>query len=93
MFGIFRRQDPRFKDEGQFLLARVRTAKSGEIIPVRLSKSAEMSSVGGGYFVRKVLVGPDTLDEARLEVTTNSAHKVKQAVVEGGELIPVKEWD
>ena len=92
MFGLFRRQDPRFKDDGQFLLARVRTAKSGEVIPVRLSKSSEMSAVAGGYFVRKALVGPESLDEARLEVTTNRAHKVKNAVVEGGELVPVKEW-
>lgn len=92
MFGIFRRQDPRFRDDGMFLLARVRTTKSGEVIPVRISKSSEMSSVGGGYFVRKVLVGPDTLDEASIEVTTNRAHKVKNAVVEGGELVPVREW-
>ena len=92
MFGIFRRQDPRFRDDGNFLLARVRTARKGEVIPVRISKSSEMSPAPGGYFVRKVLVGPETLDEATVEVTTNRAHKVKQAVVDGGELIPVKEW-
>ena len=93
MFGIFRRQDPRFRDDGNFLLARVRTARKGEVIPVRISKSSEMSPAPGGYFVRKVLVGPETLDEATVEVTTNRAHKVKQAVVDGGELIPVKEWE
>ena len=93
MFGIFRRQDPNFRDDGNFLLARVRTARNGEVIPVRISKSSEMSPAPGGYFVRKVLVGPETLDEATVEVTTNRAHKVKQAVVDGGELIPVKEWD
>lgn len=92
MFGIFRRQDPHFQDEGNFLLTRVRTAKNGEIIQVRLSKTSEMSSVGGGYFVRKVLVGPETLDQAILEVTTNRAHKVTNAVVDGGELVPRREW-
>jgi len=89
---MFRRQDPRFRDEGNFLLARVRTASHGEIIDVRLSKTSEMSAQGSGYFVRKVLVGPDSLDQAVLEVTTNRAHKVTLAVVDGGELVPVREW-
>lgn len=92
MFGIFRRQDSSFRDDGNFLLARVRTARNGEVIPVRISKSSEMSPAPGGYFVRKVLVGPDTLDEATLEVTTNRAHKVTQATVDGGELVPVSDW-
>ena len=93
MFGMFRRQDPHFREEGNFLLARVRTAKNGEVIPVRISKSSEMSPSGRGYFVRKVLVGPQTLDEATVEITTNRAHKVKQAAVDGGELVPVSAWE
>jgi len=52
-----------------------------------------MSAVPGGYFVRKSLVGPKTFDAATLEVTTNRAHKVTLATVDGGELIPVKEWN
>ncbi len=92
MFGLFRRQDPRFRDEGQALLCRVRTLKSGEVIKVRLSKTSEMSLSGGNYFVRKQLVGPKTLDQASLEVTTNRAHKVLNAVVDGGDLVPVSEW-
>lgn len=92
MFGLFRRQNQNFKDEGNFLIARVRTRKSGEVITVRLSKTSEMSAASGGYFVRKVLVGPQTLDQAVLEVKTNRAHKVTQAIVDGGELVPVKEW-
>jgi hypothetical protein len=93
MFGLFRRQDPRFKDEGSALLARVRTQRNGEVIQVRLSKTSEMSSVGGGYFVRKMLVGPESFDQAVLEVTTNRSHKVTVATVDGGELIPVGEWE
>ncbi len=92
MFGLFRRQDPRFRDDGQALHARVRTDKRGEVIRVRLSKSSEMSLAPGGYFVRKVLVGPKTLDQATLEVTMNRGHKVTLAVVEGGVLIPVRDW-
>lgn len=93
MFGLFRRQDPHFKEEGNFLLARVRTFRNGEVIAVRLSKTSEMSAMGGGYFVRKALVGPESFDQATLEVTTNRAHKVTNATVDGGELVPVAEWE
>ena len=92
MFGIFRRQDPRFRDDGQALHARVRTSRHGEVIRVRLSKTSEMSAVASGYFVRKMLVGSKSLDQATLEVTTTRGHKVTNAVVEGGELLPVREW-
>lgn len=92
MFGLFRRQDPHFKDDGNFLLARVRTDRSGEVIRVRLSKTSEMSAEGGGYFVRKTLVGPSSLDHALLEVTMTRAHKVTRATVDGGRLVPVREW-
>lgn len=92
MFGMFRRQDPRFKEDGNFLLCRVRTDKHGEIIQVRLSKTSEMSLQGGGYFVRKALIGPSSLDNASLEVSMNRSHKVTNAVVDGGDLVPVREW-
>lgn len=92
MFGLFSRQNPNFKDDGNFLLARVRTSKNGEVIPVRISKTSEMSPAQNGYFVRKALVGPETFDQASLEITTNRSHRVKIATVDGGELIPVREW-
>lgn len=93
MFGIFRRQDPRFRDEGMFLLCQVRTDRNGEVIKVRLSKTSEMSLQGSGYFVRKSLVGPETLDNAVLEVSMNRSHKVTNATVEGGDLLPLREWE
>lgn len=92
MFGLFAKRNPNFKTDGNFLIARVRTSKHGEIIQVRLSKTSEMSAQAGGYFVRKVLVGSKTFDQAVLEVTTTRSHRVKQAVVDGGELIPVSQW-
>lgn len=92
MFGLFQRQNPNFKDDGNFLLARVLTNKNRETIQVRISKTSEMSPAPGGYFVRKSLVGSDSFDQATLEVTTNRGHKVKVATVDGGELIPVREW-
>jgi hypothetical protein len=93
MFGLFRRQDPHFRDDGNFLLARVLTDRNREEIRVRLSKTSEMSAQGGGYFVRKVLLGPKSLDQAILEVTTNRSHKVLRHAVDGGKLVPVREWD
>lgn len=92
MFGLFRRQDPRFRDDEHALWAMVRTSRNGEVIRVRLSKASEMSAVGSGYFVRKVLVGSKSLDQAVLEVTTTRNHKVTVATVDGGELLPVSEW-
>ncbi len=60
---------------------------------MRLAKASEMSTVAGGYYVRKQLTGSKTLDHATLEVHTNRGHKVTQATVDGGELLPVSEWD
>ncbi len=93
MFGLFRRQDPRFKEDGNFLLCQVRTDAHGEVIKVRLSKTSEMSLSGSGYFVRKSLVGPQSLDNATLEVTMNRGHKVLTAVCDGGDLLRVNEWE
>ena len=93
MFGLFRRQDPCFREEGSALLTRVRTARNGEVIRVRLSKTSEFSQVQGGYFVRKTLIGPESFDTAVLEVTTNRGHKVTRATVDGGELIPANAWE
>jgi hypothetical protein len=93
MFGLFRRQDPRFRDDGQALWCRVRTSRTGEVITVRLSKTSEMSLTGGGYYVRKQLIGSKTLDRATLEVTTTRNHKVTLATVDGGDLLPVAQWE
>lgn len=75
------------------MLCQVRTDRNGEVIKVRLSKTSEMSLQGHGYFVRKSLVGPRTLDSALLEVTLTRAHKVTNATVDGGTLLPVREWE
>ncbi|MFA5550374.1 MAG: hypothetical protein WDA03_02045 [Trueperaceae bacterium] len=92
MFGMFRRQDPRFREDGNFLLCQVRTDRTGEVIKVRLSKTSEMSLQGSGYFVRKSLVGSKSLDQALLEVTLTRTHKVTNATVDGGTLLTQREW-
>lgn len=93
MFGLFKRQDPRFQDDGNFLLCQVRTKPHGEIIKVRLSKTSEMSMNRSGYFVRKSLIGPKSLDRAELEVNMNRNHKVISADVSGGELLEIGQWE
>lgn len=93
MFAMFRRQDPRFREDPSALLCQVRTDRSGEVIKVRLSKTSEMSLQGNSYFVRKALVGPKTLDTATLEVTMTRAHKVTLATVDGGRLLAAGEWE
>lgn len=93
MFGMFKRQDPRFRDDGNFLLCQVRTSAHGEIIKVRLSKMSEMSMVPSGYYVRKSLIGPNSLDRAELEVNLTRAHKVVSADVTGGELLEISQWE
>lgn len=93
MLGMFRRQDPRFREDANALHCQVRTARNGEVIKVRLSKTSEMSLQGNAYFVRKSLVGPKTLDNATLEVTTTRSHKVTLATVDGGELLSVRDWE
>lgn len=93
VFGLFRKQNPGFKEEGNFLLARIRTDRNGEVIHVRLSRTSEMSAEANGYYARKVLIGPKSLDQAILEVNTTRSHKVTRVTVDGGQLIPVREWN
>lgn len=72
---------------------RVKTAKRGEIIEIRFTKSGDVSAIeGGGYFVRKHIVGPTTFDRATLEITFGSNYSNPNVTVEDGEAIPVSEW-
>ena len=72
---------------------RVRTARRGEIIEVRLTKSGDISpGEGGGYYVRKVLVGATYFDRATLEIAWGTNYSKPVVTVDGGEAIPVSEW-
>lgn len=70
---------------------RVRT-KSGEVVELRLSKSMEISPVEGGYYVRKEIVAPKSLDRAVLEIWFDTRYRPVRKRIEGGELIPIREW-
>lgn len=72
---------------------RVKTAKRGEIVEIRFTKSGDVSSnEGGGYFVRKHIVGPNTFDRATLEITFGANYSNPTVTVEDGEAVSVSEW-
>ncbi len=88
---MFFRREEHLKSEGRFFLCRVRTA-SGEVVPLRISKTAEVSPTREGYFLRKAIVAPKSLDRAVLRVWFDRRMRPVRKEVEGGELVPVKEW-
>lgn len=94
MFGFFRKPDEHVQREGESAFrVRVRTARSGDIVELRLTKGNEISaSDEGGYYVRKIIVSPQHLDRAVLEIWFDRAYRPTRKVVEGGELVPIKEW-
>ncbi len=94
MFGLFGKPDEHVQREGDTAFrVRVRTARSGDIVELRLTKGNEIStSDEGGYYVRKNIISPEHLDRAVLEIWFDNAYRPKRKVVEGGELVPIKEW-
>jgi len=86
------RKDPHVQPEGPLAFrVRVRT-KSGEVVELRLSKSAEISPTESGYYVRKEIVSPKSLDRAVLEIWFDRRYRPVRKAVEGGELVPIREW-
>ena len=72
---------------------RVKTARYGEIIEVRLTKSGDISPAeNGGYYVRKVLVGAQHFDRATLEIVWGANYTKPIISVDGGEAVALNEW-
>lgn len=94
MFGLFRKPDEHLQREGETAFrVRVRTARSGDVVELRLTKGSEISAADeGGYYVRKIIVSPQHLDRAVLEIWFDRTYRPTRKVVEGGELVPIKEW-
>jgi hypothetical protein len=59
---------------------------------LRLSKSAEISPTEAGYYVRKEIVAPRSLDRAVLEIWFDRRYRPVRKEVQGGELVPIREW-
>ncbi|MER3483294.1 MAG: hypothetical protein C4332_09290 [Meiothermus sp.] len=95
MFGLFGKKDEHVRPEGdRAFLVRVRTRKSGEIVELRLTKGGEIStSEDGGYYVRKNIVAPRSLDRAVLEIWFDRSYRPKRKELEGAELVPIRDWE
>jgi len=90
---FFRKRDEHLKPEGQAFWVRVRTEKSGEVVHLRISRASEISPTKNGYYLRKVIIAPNSLDQAVLEIWFDRRLRPLRKVIEGGELIPIKEWE
>ncbi len=90
---FFRKRDQHLRPEGQAFWVRVRTEKSGEVVALRISRASEISPTQSGYYVRKVILAPNSLDQAVLEIWFDRRMRPLRKAVEGGELIPIKEWE
>jgi hypothetical protein len=97
MFAFFKKRDtvPQYlKFDGQnAYFVRIRTAKRAEVVQIRFTRSGDISSDEKGYYVRKGIVGPNSFDRAMLEVRFSSGYSKPVVTVEGGEAIPVTEWE
>jgi hypothetical protein len=96
MFSFFKKRDstPQYlKFDGQNAYhVRIRTAKRNEIVEIRFTRSGDISSDAGGYYLRKGIVGPNSFDRATLEIRFSAGYSKPMITVEGGEVIPVSEW-
>lgn len=89
---FFRKADEHVRQENMAFLVRIRTHKSGEEVRLRFTRSNEVSQIPGGYYVRKEIIAPGSLDLAVLEIWFDRGYRPTKKVVEGGELIPIKAW-
>ncbi|KIX84602.1 hypothetical protein [Thermus filiformis] len=84
---MFWRRDPYLKPDGpQAFRVRVRTGS--EVVELRISRTSELSPTEEGYYVRKVIVAPRSLERAVLELWLDRRGRFRRAEVEGGELLP-----
>jgi hypothetical protein len=96
MFSFFKKRDttPQFlKFDGQnAYFIRIRTSKRGEVVEIRFTRSGDISSDAGGYYLRKGVVGPNSFDRATLEIRFSAGYSKPIVTIDGGEAIPLNEW-
>ncbi|MFN3266424.1 MAG: hypothetical protein ACK41E_06235 [Deinococcales bacterium] len=96
MFAFLKKREtsPQYlKFDGQnAYFVRIATAKHGEVVQIRFTRSGDISSDEKGFYVRKGIVAPNSFDRATLEVRFSSGYAKPIVTVEGGEAIPVSEW-
>lgn len=97
MFSFFKKREtsPQYlKFDGQNAYrVRIRTAKRGEIVELRFTRSGDISSDAGGYYLRKGIVGPNSFDRATLEIRFSAGYSKPVITVDGGQAIALHEWE
>lgn len=70
-----------------------RQSPDDEIVEVRLHSYNDLSlNDDGDYFIRKVVVGPNSFRRAELMLTFNKGRTLIEAKVEGGELVEQEDY-
>lgn len=94
---FFRRKAPTNpcvkRDDENTYRVRIRTARHGDMVEFRFTKSAHISVADeGGYIFRKGFVSDAHFDRGEVTVTFDARYNVKDIHVDGGEAIPVADW-
>ena len=81
------------QDDTNAFRLRVRTARHGEIVELRFTKSAHIGAADeGGYVFRKAFVSPERFDRGEVVVRFDARYRVTGVEVSGGEAVRVSEW-
>jgi len=74
-------------DDGVYVY--VRSARSGEVIQVRIHRYNDLSQdeQGEGYHVRKVIVGDKSFDRIEAQLSFDAKRRLTGGDVTGGELV------
>jgi hypothetical protein len=83
------------KDDGNGVYRlRVRTARHGDTVELRFTRSAHIGiDDDGNYVFRKAILSSQNLDRGEVTVQFDKRYAVLSAEVEGGEFIPFSEWE
>jgi hypothetical protein len=94
---FFRRspKSPYIKDDGNGVYRlRVRTAKHGDTVELRFTRSAHIGiDDDGNYVYRKAILSSQNLDRGEVTVHFDRRYNVTRTEAEGGEFIPFREWE
>lgn len=81
------------QDDPNTYRLRVRTARHGDEVELRFTKSAHIGAADeGGFVFRKVFVSAEHFDRGEVVVRFDARYQVTGVEVEGGAAVPVSDW-